>query len=207
MLTLPRRHGNVVTPAWQRCYGGMATLLRRHGNVVMPAWQRMMRHVASVTTYYVMAIWVIRLAFLNGKQLNLSSLCSVPCSCHNQLLPKSMTTACFFVFNHLTQSAFAVVWRYKQEMRALKVSVHLLLAWSGVLYIPLCDGRLSQCLLQLVALGGTEAVEELRHLHAALACQLQFVQVQVARGWASHFETRTVVAHECACRLGYGAFL
>ena len=25
MLTLPRRHGNVVTPAWQRCYAGMAT--------------------------------------------------------------------------------------------------------------------------------------------------------------------------------------
>ena len=44
-------------------------------------------------------------------------------------------------------------------------------------YLPLCDGRLSQCLLQLVALGGTEAVEELRHLHAALACQLQFVQL------------------------------
>ena len=25
MLTLPRRHGNVVTPAWQRCYAGVAT--------------------------------------------------------------------------------------------------------------------------------------------------------------------------------------
>ena len=45
-------------------------------------------------------------------------------------------TACFFVFNHLTQSAFAVVWRYKQEMRALKVSVHLLLAWSGAYIYP-----------------------------------------------------------------------
>ena len=39
MATLPRRHGNVVTPAWQRCYAGVATLLRRHGNVVTPAWQ------------------------------------------------------------------------------------------------------------------------------------------------------------------------
>ena len=44
MLTLPRRHGNVVTPAWQRCYAGMATLLCRHGNVVMPAWQPITRH-------------------------------------------------------------------------------------------------------------------------------------------------------------------
>ncbi|MDD6921403.1 MAG: hypothetical protein PUI86_03335 [Bacteroidales bacterium] len=25
MATLLRRHGNVVTAAWQRCYGGMAT--------------------------------------------------------------------------------------------------------------------------------------------------------------------------------------
>src|SRR5574344_1857808 len=46
LCPLPRRHVNVATPAWQRCYAGMATLLRRHGNVVMPAWQRMMRHVA-----------------------------------------------------------------------------------------------------------------------------------------------------------------
>ena len=48
-----------------------------------------------------------------------------------------MPAAFFFVVNHLTQSVFAVVWRYKQEMRALKVSVHLLLAWSGV-YINPC---------------------------------------------------------------------
>ena len=34
MATLLRRHGNVVTAAWQRCYGGVATLLRRRGNVL-----------------------------------------------------------------------------------------------------------------------------------------------------------------------------
>ena len=35
MLTLPRRHGNVVTPAWQRCYAGMASDYKagRNGNV------------------------------------------------------------------------------------------------------------------------------------------------------------------------------
>ena len=47
MATLPRRHGNVVTPAWQRCYAGMATLLRRRGNVVTPAWQRCYAGVAT----------------------------------------------------------------------------------------------------------------------------------------------------------------
>ena len=56
-------------------------------------------------------------------------------------LPKSSPAyiddnSIFCVFNHLTQSVFAVVWRYKQEMRALKVSVHLLLAWSGAYIYP-----------------------------------------------------------------------
>ena len=136
MLTLPRRHGNIVTPAWQRCYAGMATLLRRHGNVVMPAWQRMMRHVASGTTHYVMAIWVIRSAFLNGKQLNLSSVCSAPCYCQNHLLRMVTATAFFLRLQPFDAKRFWVVWRYKQEMRALKVSVHLLLAWSGVYIYP-----------------------------------------------------------------------
>ena len=36
---LPRRRSNVVTGAWQRCYGGMATLLWGRGNVVTGAWQ------------------------------------------------------------------------------------------------------------------------------------------------------------------------
>ena len=44
---LPRRRGNVVTGAWQRCYGGVATLLRGHGNVVMEAWQRCYGGVAT----------------------------------------------------------------------------------------------------------------------------------------------------------------
>ena len=56
MLTLPRRHVNVATPAWQRCYAGMATLLRRHGNVVTPAWQRcyagMATHDAACSLRY-----------------------------------------------------------------------------------------------------------------------------------------------------------
>ena len=44
---LPRRRGNVVTGAWQRCYGGVATLLWRRGNVVMEAWQRCYGGVAT----------------------------------------------------------------------------------------------------------------------------------------------------------------
>ena len=52
-----------------------------------------LRNVAPVTTYYVMAIWVIRLAFLNGKQLNLSSVCSAPCFCQNHLLRMVTATA------------------------------------------------------------------------------------------------------------------
>ena len=44
---LPRRRGNVVMGAWQRCYGGVATLLRGRGNVVMEAWQRCYGGVAT----------------------------------------------------------------------------------------------------------------------------------------------------------------
>ena len=45
---LPRRRGNVVMGAWQRCYGGVATLLWRRGNVVMGAWQRCYGGVATL---------------------------------------------------------------------------------------------------------------------------------------------------------------
>ena len=48
LRALPRRHGNVVTPAWQRCYGGVATLLRRRGNVVTGPWQRCYGPVATL---------------------------------------------------------------------------------------------------------------------------------------------------------------
>ena len=48
MATLLHRHGNVVTPAWQRCYAGMATLLRRRGNVVTDPWQRCYGPVATL---------------------------------------------------------------------------------------------------------------------------------------------------------------
>ena len=44
---LPCRRGHVATPAWQRCYAGMATLLRRRGNVVTPARQRCYGPVAT----------------------------------------------------------------------------------------------------------------------------------------------------------------
>ena len=76
---LPRRHGNVVMPAWQRCYAGMATLLRRHGNVVTAAWQRATRHVDTGTAYYVMDLWVIKTAKVNGKNrvFHLCSMCVV----------------------------------------------------------------------------------------------------------------------------------
>ena len=47
MATLLRRHGNVVTAAWQRCYGPVATLLRARGNVVMGPWQRCYGPVAT----------------------------------------------------------------------------------------------------------------------------------------------------------------
>ena len=44
---LPRRRGNVVTGAWQRCYGGVATLLWGRGNVVMGPWQPMNCHAVT----------------------------------------------------------------------------------------------------------------------------------------------------------------
>ena len=44
---LPRRRGNVVMGAWQRCYGGVATLLRGRGNVVMGAWQPVGPHLVA----------------------------------------------------------------------------------------------------------------------------------------------------------------
>ena len=44
---LPRRRGNVVTGAWQRCYGGVATLLRGRGNVVTGAWQPVGPHLVA----------------------------------------------------------------------------------------------------------------------------------------------------------------
>ena len=47
MATLLRRRGNVVTAAWQRCYGGVATLLWARGNVVMGPWQRCYGPVAT----------------------------------------------------------------------------------------------------------------------------------------------------------------
>ena len=81
MATLLCRHGNVVTPAWQRCYGGVATLLRRRGNVVTAAWQRATRHVDTGTAYYVMDLWVIKTAKVNGKQQGFSSMLYVRCIC------------------------------------------------------------------------------------------------------------------------------
>ena len=45
---LPRRRGNVVMGAWQRCYGGVATLLWGRGNVVTGAWQRCYGAVATL---------------------------------------------------------------------------------------------------------------------------------------------------------------
>ena len=81
MATLLRRHGNVVTAAWQRCYGGVATLLRRRGNVVTAAWQRATRHVDTGTAYYVMDLWVIKTAKVNGKQQGFSSMLYVRCIC------------------------------------------------------------------------------------------------------------------------------
>ena len=44
---LPRRRGNVVTGAWQRCYGGVATLLWGRGNVITGPWQRCYGAVAT----------------------------------------------------------------------------------------------------------------------------------------------------------------
>ena len=44
---LLRGRGNVVTGAWQRCYGGVATLLWRRGNVVMGAWQPVGPHLVA----------------------------------------------------------------------------------------------------------------------------------------------------------------
>ena len=44
---LPRRRGNVVMGAWQRCYGGVATLLRGRGNVVTGAWQPVGPHLVA----------------------------------------------------------------------------------------------------------------------------------------------------------------
>ena len=44
---LPRRRGNVVMGAWQRCYGGVATLLWRRGNVVTGAWQPVGPHLVA----------------------------------------------------------------------------------------------------------------------------------------------------------------
>ena len=49
VATLLRRHGNVVTGAWQRCYGGVATLLWVRGNVVMGSWQRTERYIVMKT--------------------------------------------------------------------------------------------------------------------------------------------------------------
>ena len=85
---LPRRHGNVVTPAWQRCYAGMATLLCRHGNVVMPAWQPAKRHVRTGSSLYVLDSWGIRTAFQNVKRVNLSPAFAVRCFCQNERLLK-----------------------------------------------------------------------------------------------------------------------
>ncbi len=44
---LPRRRGNVVMAAWQRCYGGVATLLWGRGNVVTGAWQPVGPHLVA----------------------------------------------------------------------------------------------------------------------------------------------------------------
>ena len=85
---LPRRRGNVVTPAWQRYYAGMATLLRRHSNVVMPAWQPEKRHVRTGSSLYVLDSWGIRTAFQNVKRVKLSPACAARCLCQNERLLK-----------------------------------------------------------------------------------------------------------------------
>ena len=81
MATLLCRRGNVVTAAWQRCYGVVATLLRRRGNVVTVSWQRAKRYVDTGTAYYVMDLWVIKTAKVNGKQQGFSSMLNVRCIC------------------------------------------------------------------------------------------------------------------------------
>ena len=62
-----------------RCHAGMATLLRRHGNVVTVSWQRAKRYVDTGTAYYVMDLWVIKTAKVNGKNrvFHLCSMCVV----------------------------------------------------------------------------------------------------------------------------------
>ncbi len=105
MATLLCRHGNVVTAAWQRCYGGMATLLRRRGNVVTAAWQRARRHVDTGTAYYVMDLWVIKTAKVNGKQqvFHLCSMCVVfvQVLCRNACTPFLINSAIFIKKNPL----------------------------------------------------------------------------------------------------------
>ena len=100
------------------CHAGMATLLRRHGNVVTPAWQRCYAGMATHDAACSLRYNPLRNGYLGDKIgiFERKTTEFILCVLSALFLPKSSPPngdghSIFFVSNHLTQSVFAVVWR------------------------------------------------------------------------------------------------
>ena len=76
---------------FHRCnpsYKAHCALPRRRGNVVTPAWQPAKRHVRTGSSLYVFDSWGKRTAFQNVKRVKLSPACAARWFCQNERLLK-----------------------------------------------------------------------------------------------------------------------